>query len=215
MSATLKVLIASNNAHKHQELTEIFAIHRPGISLVLPRELGLRLNPVEDSHDYIGNARIKARAFYGVLQASPALRALGLHVLADDSGLEVDALGGRPGLQSAPYHQAAPNGDGCSALLRELAGMLAAERSAHFRAVLVWVTPSGLELDALGLCEGRIAGEKRGQGGFGFDPVFLLKDDAEPYSRCMAELPQREKNRISHRGRSVSALVSKLNSIVT
>ena len=116
--------------------------------------------------------------------------------MADDSGLEVDALGGRPGLYSARYHKAAPNGDGCTALLREMTAVPDDQRSSRFRAVIALISPDGTEHLFEGVCEGRIGHEKRGEGGFGFDPVFKVAND----SRHLAELSAEEKHHISHRG---------------
>src|SRR5204862_458155 len=97
--------------------------------------------PRETSDTYLGNARIKAQAFHDAINSQRA----DLWVMADDSGLEVDALGGAPGVLSARYHKAAPNHDGCTALLREMAGMPAPQRTARFRATIVLIAPSGEE----------------------------------------------------------------------
>lgn len=184
------VLIASNNAHKHTELSDIFAALAPSLRLVTPRESGIDLDPDETADTYLGNALLKARAFAAAAQGK------GLWVIADDSGLEVDALDGRPGILSARYHRQAPGLDGCAALLAELHGVPREKRTARFRAVIVLVSPSGEERAFQGTCEGFIGCGKRGDGGFGFDPVFRLGDGP----RMLAELPAADKNRISHRG---------------
>lgn len=186
-----RILIASNNAHKHQELREIFALCGLAVELVAPREIGLMIEPAETADTYAGNAQLKARAFAQAV----ATRNAGLWVLADDSGLEVDALGGRPGIHSSRYHQQAPDRDGCQALLEEMAGVPDERRAARFRAVIVLIAPDGAEYVFEGVCEGRIGHEKRGANGFGFDPVFVTDD-----GRTMAELPAEAKHRISHRG---------------
>jgi len=134
-------------------------------------------------------------------------------VLADDSGLEVDALNGRPGLRSARYHKAAPNGDGCAALLEEMQAIPAPKRSARFRAVLATIDLQGHEHLFEGVCEGAIGGEKRGVGGFGFDPVFRVAGD--PTERHMAELLSEEKHRVSHRGLATRQFISHLRNITT
>ena len=185
------LLLASNNAHKHQELREIFALAGVNLELVTPRSLGIDIDPDETADTYLGNAQLKARAF---AQAASA-QGRSVWVMADDSGLEVDALGGRPGIYSARYHKQAPHGDGCLALLAELAGVPNERRTARFQAVIVLVAPDGDEHAFTGTCEGRIGHEKRGANGFGFDPVFLVED-----GRTMAELPSDAKHRISHRG---------------
>ncbi len=187
----LKVLIASNNAHKHQELREIFALYASPVEFIAPRDIGLDLEPAETADTYVGNAQLKARAFAQAV----ATRNTGLWVMADDSGLEVDALAGRPGIHSSRYHQQAPNGDGCQALLKEMAGVPEEQRTARFRAVIALIAPDGNEYVFEGVCEGHIGHEKLGANGFGFDPVFVTDD-----GRTMAELPAEAKHRISHRG---------------
>ncbi len=194
------LLIASNNPHKHQELREIFGVLAPALNLVTPREIGLALDPDETADTYLGNALLKARAF------AAAAHGKGLWVIADDSGLEVDALGGRPRLLSARYHRQAPGGDGGSALLAELRGVPMPGRTARFRAVIVLIDPAGAERAFTGVCEGRIGHGQRGLGGFGFDPVFLVGTGP----RMMAELPPAEKNRISHRGVAAAQAVAAL-----
>ena len=220
-----KVLIASNNAHKLQELTEIFTLAGTGdaIRLVTPRELGLSLDPDETADTYLGNAQIKARAFalgsrgfapgsWGFAQGTSGVvrpnsqDQSGFYVLADDSGLEVDALGGRPGVLSARYSKAAPGGDGCAALLAELHDVPEDKRAARFRCVITLIAPDGDEHSFDGICEGAIGRQKRGEGGFGFDPVFVPLGE----TRHLAELAPDEKHRISHRGiaaRKVLALL--------
>lgn len=191
------VMVASNNAHKLQELREIFALAGlTGVNLVAPRDLGLACAPHETGATYLDNALIKGRAFAHAYREGGEYRNSGeLWILADDSGLEVDALGGRPGVQSSRYHRDAPDGDGCAALLREMAATPDAQRTARFRCVLALIGPQGHEHIFEGTCEGRIAHERRGENGFGFDPVFLIDD-----GRTMAQLSSTEKHRISHRG---------------
>ncbi len=130
-------------------------------------------------------------------------RAAGLWALADDSGLEVDALGGRPGVRSARY--AGPGaGDeaNLALLLREMAGVPAGRRGARFRCWAVLAAPEGIVAEAEGVCAGRIAAAPAGGGGFGYDPVFVV-DGA---GRTMAELADAEKDEVSHRGRALRAL---------
>jgi XTP/dITP diphosphohydrolase len=204
---TNSILIASNNAHKLQEFREIFSQFGAGdVALLTPQSLGFDLDPAETADTYVGNALIKARAFYAAINTRNTQK--DLWVMADDSGLEVDALGGRPGLFSARYHKAAPNGDGCTALLREMTAVPADQRSARFRAVIALVTPAGTEHVFEGLCEGRIGYENRGVGGFGFDPVFRVANDA----RHLAELSAEEKHVISHRGVAARQVIAFLHS---
>lgn len=208
------ILIASNNAHKHQELREIFAMHGFGpneVRLLMPKAVGIDIDPEENAATYVGNALIKARAFAQHTGAHGHELLREAWVLADDSGLEVDALNGRPGLLSARYHKVAPNGDGCAALLVEMQGVPAPQRSARFRAVLAVIDPQGREHLYEGVCEGAIGPEQRGVGGFGFDPVFRVAGDAQ--GRHMAELLSEEKHRVSHRGLATRQFISHLRDI--
>jgi len=210
------IFIASNNAHKHQEMREIFALHGvDDVTWLSPKLLALDLDPDETADTYTANALIKARECVAPvrdLQAS-GLQASGesqydlksMWILADDSGLEVDALDGRPGLRSARYHKAAPNGDGCTALLGEMNGVPDDARTARFRAVIVLTQIDGVEHLFEGVCEGRITHEIRGAHGLGFDPVHDIGD-----GRTMAEISANEKSGISHRGRAVKQAIELL-----
>lgn len=193
----MRLLVASNNAHKHQELHEIFDAISAPVDLITPASLGIDIEPDEIADTYAGNALLKARAFAHALQAS-GHAAPDIYVIADDSGLEVDALNAAPGIYSSRYHRKAPGGDGCAALLQEMQAVPDDRRSARFRCAIALVGPDGSENLFHGTCEGRIGYTKRGSGGFGFDPVFILTGD--PYGRSMAELPSQEKHRVSHRG---------------
>ena len=184
-----RLCFASGNKHK---VAEIAAMLRPRGWEVEP----LVLTVEEDAPTFAGNAEKKARA---------ALAQSGLPSLADDSGLEVDALGGAPGVLSARY-AGEPCDDGANnrKLLGALAGVPDDRRTARFRCALVFVDADGTRLVAEGACEGRIGHAPRGSGGFGYDPLFLVADDAA--GRTMAELAPGEKNRISHRARALDAL---------
>ena len=200
----LSILIASNNVHKHQELREIFAMHAVlDVELLTPKMLGFDIDPEENADTYTGNALIKAKAFHGLIKNSPHND---FWVMADDSGLEVDALNGRPGLLSARYHKAAPQGDGCAELLREMLVVSDDQRAARFRAVIAVILPDKTEHLFEGVCEGSIGHQKRGAGGFGFDPVFRVAND----SRHLAELSSDEKHRISHRGLAMQQVIHDL-----
>jgi XTP/dITP diphosphohydrolase len=200
------ILIASNNGHKLQEFREIFAQFKaPDIELLAPGALGLTLDPDETAETYLDNARIKARAFHGLVRSSADQM---ISVMADDSGLEVDALGGAPGVRSARFHRSAPNNDGCAALLRAMAGVPEDRRTARFRACIVLIEPDGREYSFEGVCEGSIAFDQRGGGGFGFDPVFRVAED----TRHLAELSAEEKHRISHRGKAAQEVIAFLRS---
>ena len=188
-------IVATHNAGKLAEIRALLA--NLGVALrSLDAVPGLEL-PAEGD-DYERNAVAKARAV--------AERA-GLPALGDDSGLEVDALGGRPGVHSARYGGPGLDDAGRVALLlRELAGVPELERKARFVCVVALVTPEGDTLLARGHCPGRILEAPRGRAGFGYDPVFA----AEGRELSMAELPSAEKNAVSHRGRALVALRARL-----
>jgi XTP/dITP diphosphohydrolase len=161
-------------------------------NVLFPPHLDLCLDVSEDGETYAENARQKAQAY---------AEASGLLTLADDSGLEVEALGGAPGLHSARYVEGADL-DRLEALLTQLSGVPPAKRTARFRCVLVVVSSSGEELcRSEGVCEGMISLEPAGAGGFGYDPVFYIPQ----YEMTMAQVSSEIKNRISHRARAVQA----------
>lgn len=195
------VVIASNNAHKAREIAE--ALDFPGWEFRTLRDLGIASDPAEDAETFAGNARIKALA---AREASG-----GRAVLADDSGLEVDALDGAPGVRSARY-AGEPCDDAANnaKLLAELADVPDARRSARFVCALAFIDEDGTETAARGTVEGRIAREGRGSHGFGYDPLFL--PDAFSGSRTLAEALPEEKNAVSHRGNALRELRAKLAS---
>jgi len=186
-----RLLIATNNNGKIKELHEL--LDELDIELVRPSQIQLDLDVLEDGHTYAENATKKAIAF---AQAS------GLISLADDSGLEVDALDGAPGLYSARYGSL--NGEKLSDkdrrdyLVKNLQGK-PHPWTARFRATIAVAIPNGEIHLTEGVCEGEIISEERGTGGFGYDPIFLLKG----LGKTMAELSMEEKNRLSHRARAV------------
>lgn len=192
------VVIASNNAHKIDEIRA--ALDFEGWEFASLKEAGVASDPEENAETFEGNARIKARAAHEVS---------GRAVLADDSGLEVDALQGEPGVRSARY--AGVHGDDAAnnrKLLEKLAGIPDAERTARFVCALVFVDEDGTELTARGTVEGRIGYEEKGTEGFGYDPLFL-PDDFDG-SRTFAEVSQSEKTAISHRGRALNDLKAQI-----
>jgi len=185
------LLIATNNKGKIKELHAL--LDDMGIDLVTPAQLDLDLDVIEDGHTYAENATRKAVAF---------ARASGLISLADDSGLEVDALDGGPGLYSARY--GSTNGEKLSDTERRkylLQKLKDKPRpwTARFHATIAIAIPDGKTHLAEGWCEGEIIPEERGAGGFGYDPIFLLPE----LRKTMAELSMDEKNRLSHRARAV------------
>ena len=186
MTTIQEVVLASGNRGKLREFRELL---KGRIRLIAMRELGLQAAE-ETGSSFEENARLKAVA---------AAEQSGLPALSDDSGLEVDALGGAPGIFSARYAGAGGNAQANNRkLLKELNGVPAEERTARFRCVLVLVTPGNTHppLIAQGVWEGRIAERPAGHGGFGYDPVFL---DAQT-GKCAALMSAGEKGRRSHRG---------------
>jgi XTP/dITP diphosphohydrolase len=189
----LRLVCASANPDK---VAEIAAILGPAVELV-PRPADVA-EVVEDADTLEGNARLKARAI--------AL-ATGQPALADDTGLEVAALGGEPGVYAARYSgPGATYADNRAKLLAELAGH--ADRRASFRTVVMVAWPDGSELAAEGVCEGTIADHERGERGFGYDPVFVPDDGG---GRTFAEMTDGEKNGLSHRARALRNLLSSLS----
>ena len=184
-----KLLIATGNRGKIEEFQSLLA--GLDLQLLTPKELGLDMEVVEDGLTYAENAGKKALAYS---QAS------GLIVIADDSGLEVDALGGAPGLYSARYspRKGATDADRRAYMLENLAGK-PHPWTAHFHATVSIGRPDGDVLFAEGECFGEIIPEERGDNGFGYDPIFFI-----PALNCtMAELSTAEKNRLSHRALAV------------
>jgi XTP/dITP diphosphohydrolase len=186
------LVVASQNPDKLREVEEVLAY------LALPVEIvrGRVWPEVEETEDTLeGNARLKA--------ATVAAHT-GLAAVADDTGLEVRALGGAPGVFTARYAgPEATYADNVAKLLSELDGV--EDRFARFRTAVALVDPSGMEVIVEGILEGSIATEPRGTGGFGYDPVFLVG------GRTLAEIPAAEKNAISHRGRALQALARTLS----
>lgn len=195
------LLIATNNRGK---LVEIEAILKPlQITLVTPHHLGLRLKVNESGETYAQNAALKARAF---AQASSLL------TLADDSGLEVLALGGQPGVHSARYAPwpTAQDSDRRRLLLQRLQG-IPRPWTARFRCVVAIAEPDGEQVHFTeGECWGEIIPEERGEHGFGYDPIFLLPH----LGKTMAELPLEQKNTLSHRGRALQAAIPLLRNLL-
>jgi XTP/dITP diphosphohydrolase len=196
MAELLTIVLATSNHGKLLELRALLA-DLPVQLRSAAELLGEPPSIVEDGATFEENALIKARAI------ARATRTL---ALADDSGLEVDALGGRPGVRSARFaHERATDAENNAALLRELADVKEGARGARFRCVLALVDPwheSDVHV-AQGSCEGSIALVPRGSGGFGYDPLFLVSGQD---GKAMAELSEADKNRVSHRGRAVEAL---------
>ena len=188
-----RVVVATSNSGKLVEIESALAV--PGWEFVAASELGRAPDVEETGETFLENALLKAEAYRSVFD---------LPALADDSGLEVDALGGAPGVRSARYAgEEATDAENNARLLAELEGTPEGGRRARFRCVIALVDAGGAVITADGTCEGRIGAAPRGSGGFGYDPLFLPDDGG---GRTMAELELAEKNRISHRGRALMAL---------
>lgn len=198
MGPLRRLVLATANAHKVAEIRAILAQAGSDVEL-LPRPDDVA-EVVEDAETLEGNARLKAAALG---------EATGLAALADDSGLEVDALGGAPGVHSARYagdaHDPAAN---VAKVLAALAGVGRADRTARFRCVVLVRRPDGREISAEGVVEGVIAEAAQGGGGFGYDPIFR---PAGGGGRTFAQMAAEEKDALSHRGRAVRALVPLLS----
>lgn len=194
------LLIASGNVGKFEEIQAI--LEEIPVNLVLPSRMGLSLDVVEDGQTYAENAARKASAY---AQAAKMI------TLADDSGLEVDALGGEPGLHSARYAPGpnATDADRRRLLVQNLVGK-PRPWTARFRCTVAIATPSGELYFAEGNCLGEILPEERGKRGFGYDPIFYIPD----LGKTMSELTLAEKNRISHRARAVLAAVPILQELL-
>lgn len=186
-----KLLIATSNRGKLEEIQALFA--GLPVTLVTPADLGLKLHVEENGATYAENAALKALAY---AQAS------GLPTLADDSGLEVEALEGAPGLYSARYmpKKGATDADRRAYLLANLQG-LPRPWVARFICVVALTQPGGDPVFYEGICPGEIIPEERGTNGFGYDPIFHVENTG----LTMAELPMAEKNTLSHRARAVMA----------
>jgi XTP/dITP diphosphohydrolase len=195
----MRLYLASGNAHKAAELQAMADNSRADrtetanrVEVVSAREVGGMPDVLEDTGTFLGNARKKAAA---LLAKAPE----GSWVLADDSGLCVDALGGAPGVESAYY--AGPAGDSeanLAKLVSAMKGVPAARRGAEFVCILVLMGPGGLERAFEGRCPGRLADVPSGRGGFGYDPLFV----PDGFEGTLAEVPAELKNRVSHRGRA-------------
>jgi len=195
-----QLLLATNNAGKQKELRYLLGM-LSGVQLLLPQDLELDLEVEETASTYAENAELKAAAFE---------RHTGLVVIADDSGLEVDALDGAPGIHSARYvpRPGASDADRRAALLANLDGQ-PRPWTARFRAWVVVAVPGGKIRGAEGICEGEIIPEERGENGFGYDPIFWIPSAGH----TMAELTDEEKNAVSHRGNAIRAALPILREI--
>lgn len=194
----MKILIATNNKHKVEEISAIFK--GTGAELVSPKDIGLHVDVEEDGTTFAENALKKAEGFR---------KASGLAVIADDSGLTVEALGGDPGVYSARYGGEGLDDKGRTALLLKNLGDNK-NRKAAFVCSIAMLLENGEKITAEGRCEGEIAYAPSGENGFGYDPVFIPTG----YEKSFAELSGEEKNKISHRGLALAELKKKTEKIL-
>ena len=194
-----KFIIASNNKGKVAELDRI--LNPLGVTAVTAKSEGITLDDVEETGTtFAENAFIKASA---------AFRKTGLPSVADDSGLTVDALNGEPGVYSARYAgENATDEDRINKLLKNLEGVPTEKRTAHFVSSICCIINENTVITAEGSCDGIIAEAPKGNGGFGYDPVFLTDN-----GKTFAELSAEEKDRLSHRGKALRLLYEKLSGL--
>ena len=192
----MRLVFASNNAGKIREVAKILnECFEEDVTLLSLKDIGFFDDIVEDGDTFEANALIKART----------VARLGYLCIADDSGLEVDALGGAPGIYSARYSGGHGNDKENNLLvLKNLEGVPDEKRTARFTCAIACVTPEGEEFTVKASCEGRILHAEEGNGGFGYDPLFYV----EEYGKTLASVTAEEKNAISHRGKALRAFVA-------
>ena len=191
----MKIVLASSNKHKVQEINDIVSSMDLPLDFVLPPS---DFNPEENGTTFEENSYIKAMEAWNLAKT---------WVLADDSGLCIDALDGKPGIYSARYAETPALR--IERVLKELNGEK--NRSAHFTCAMTLINPQGdIEYKYQGICEGAIINEPRGINGFGYDPIFLVKGD----TRTMAELSEKEKNQVSHRSIALRHVLAYLQNII-
>ncbi len=201
-STPRRLVVATRSEHKLEELRALLRL--PDLQLLTLADIGVEEEAVEDARTFRGNAILKAR-FYGELS--------GLPTLADDSGLEVDALGGQPGVRTKRYAgESATDQENNALLLAELRDLPPERRTARYRCVLAFLDPRSRNaaerpwiVVRSGSFEGRIASHARGTGGFGYDPIFEPRTEP-PGGRTVAQMSAEEKNSRSHRARAARAM---------
>ena len=193
----MKVVLASKNKHKLQEISKI--TEKFGIELILQSELGIDLDVEETGTTFEENSFIKAQA---VMQAT------GLPALADDSGIAVDALNGEPGIYSARYgfDDTLDDWGRLELLLKNTEHVPDGQRQAQFVCVITMVTPAGQVIQARGEIHGELTRAPKGENGFGYDPIFFYP----PLGMTTAELPPEKKNEVSHRGNALKLFYEKM-----
>lgn len=193
----MKIIIATNNQGKVREFRQI--LEPLGYEPVSLKEAGINIDIVEDGETFAENAHIKAQAIYEICNCP---------VLADDSGLEIEFLGGAPGIYSARYAgEDATDEDRCNKILSELEGVDTSLRTARFVCALYCILDDETEYSVLGTFSGFIGTEPMGENGFGYDPIFMVDEETS-----VAMLSDEEKNKISHRAEAMRKLADILNS---
>ena len=195
-----RIVFATGNAGKIKEIRMI--MEDTGMEVVSMKDAGIRVDIEENGQSYEENALIKARAVAAFTKDI---------VMADDSGLEIDYLNKEPGIYSARY--AGVHGDSAAnneKLLKELKGVPESERDAYFECAVACVFPDGREFVVTGRCDGKIAEEAAGNGGFGFDPILYIPE----LKKTAAELTDHQKNKISHRGKALEAMKAELAAVL-
>ena len=188
----MKIVLATSNKHKVQEINDMVAGN--GIEFILPPE---GFDPIEDGDTFEENSKIKALEAWKISKT---------WTLADDSGLCIKALGGKPGIHSARYAETPAKR--IERVLREMDGI--SDREAEFVCAMTLVNPDGkVEFACRGICKGSIGEKPSGQNGFGYDPIFLIKGT----NTTMAELSEEDKNKISHRFRALSQVIDYLSKL--
>lgn len=193
----MKIVLASNNAHKLQELRAILTTL--GMEVVAQRDMGITVEPNENGTTFEENSYIKAKTI---------MDCCGLPTIADDSGLMVDALDGAPGVYSARFggERCKSDRDRLEYLLELMQDVPDERRTARFVSVITLLTPEGKKIVARGECPGTILHEPKGENGFGYDPVFYVAEAGCTF----AQLPAEQKNRISHRARALAAFAQQV-----
>lgn len=185
----IKMILATKNMHKLREFREI--LEPLGCHVISQDEAGIDIDPEETGDTFEENSAIKARAVYEIAKCA---------VIADDSGLEVDALGGEPGVHSARYGGTRDDRLHNDLVLEKLSGVPDEKRTARFVCAITYIDENGKESSFLGKFEGRIGYKELGKNGFGYDPIFMVGDISS------AEMSPDEKNAVSHRGKALRLL---------
>ena len=193
----MKVVLASKNKHKLEEISQITKLF--DIELILQSELGVDIDVEETGTTFEENSLLKARA---------VMEATGLPALADDSGIAVDALNGEPGVYSARYgfDESLDDWGRLLLLLKNTEHVPDGQRQAKFVCVISFVTPDGAVIQARGEIHGELTREARGENGFGYDPIFYYP----PYGKTTAEMDPEEKNQVSHRANALRVFYEKM-----